>query len=215
MRTEVYYLLKSAAVRYRIWLGTHGDCSRSQCTYSHIEDRTLLLLGCRAWGWVFCCSFLLPQGCEKGLEEEYVSPPLPIPSFFPSSQTISQLQTNPNQKIFSLHLLAELTKVIKAIGSPVQKEQNVPCLHHLYNHGDAKHLHRVSMEMLNSAGPCIPAKERHSETEPLTTLLSIQPVFPPACSPPIQSVSPSLATRILKTTTVQLVSRWSKSPPRA
>lgn len=135
--------------------------------------------------------------------------------FFPSSQTISQLQTNPNQKIFSLHLLAELTKVIKAIGSPVQKEQNVPCLHHLYNHGDAKHLHRVSMEMLNSAGPCIPAKERHSETEPLTTLLSIQPVFPPACSPPIQSVSPSLATRILKTTTVQLVSRWSKSPPRA
>lgn len=97
--------------------------------------------------------------------------------------------------MFSLHLLAQLTEVIKAIWSPVQKEQSIPRLHHLYNHGDANRLHHISTEMLNSAGPCIPPKERPPETEPLTTPLHmmVQPVFPPACSPPTQSVSPQVS----------------------
>lgn len=80
---RVHFLLESAAVQYRSWLGAHCDCSRSQCSYSHIEDGTLLLLGHRAWGQV-CCSFLLLQGCKNGLRGICIT----ITSkflFFPSS----------------------------------------------------------------------------------------------------------------------------------
>lgn len=118
-----------------------------------------------------------------------------------------------------MHLLAKLTRVIKAIGSPVQKDKNIPHLHRLYNHGDAKHLHHISMEMLNSTGPCIlpqgmPLWNVTFKNSPLH--LTVQPVFPQLAVYPSSPYIPSLSTKILlQKTTVQLVLRWSKSPPRA
>jgi len=77
--------------------GPHCNHSRNQCAYSHTEDGTVLLLGRRVWDHAFCCAFLLPQGCEKGLEEEYVSSPLPVP--YSSSQLPVNFSTPNKSKL--------------------------------------------------------------------------------------------------------------------
>lgn len=115
-----------------------------------------------------------------------------------------------------------MTKVIKAIGFPVQKEQNASRLRILYNHRDAKHFCHISMELTNrarldqptsAAGTQPPTQNITLNSSPLYLLLST--ASHPAYSPPITANLPSLATRILQKTAVLQVSEQAKPSARA
>lgn len=106
MQTKEYFLLKSAAVRYMIWLGVRFDCSRS--TYSHVEGGPCSSRVTQPEA-VSSAAHLhyyktLRRGWRRHMYHHHYQ--LPLFSQLPNNFSVS------NRKIFSLHLLAKLTKVI-------------------------------------------------------------------------------------------------------